>query len=64
MPLKTVTTVTDMHEEHPDDEAEALAVADLLVQQTVGLEQVEQLQLTIAQLGREVGMTRKRATYK
>ena len=53
-----------MHEEDARDEADALTVPDLPVEQGVGLEQVEEGQLTRTQLGREVRMTRKRTPYQ
>ena len=51
-----------MHEENASDEADALAVAHFLVQQTVGLQQVEQLQLPRAQCLGKVRVARESAT--
>lgn len=50
-----------MHEEDACDEADALTVADLPVEQRVSLEQVEQRQLARAQLRGEVRVTGERA---
>lgn len=53
---------TYMHEEDACDEADALAIAHLPVQQAVGLEQVEQLQLAWTQRLGKVGVARERPT--
>lgn len=51
-----------MHEENASDEADALTVAHFFVQQTVGLQQVEQLQLPRAQRLGKVRVARESAT--
>ena len=53
-----------MHEENASDEADALAVAHFLVQQTVGFQQVEQLQLSRSQRLGKVRMARESTTCK
>ena len=52
-----------MHEENAGDEAEALTVAHLLVQQGVRLQQVEEGQLPRAQLCGKVWVTGECTTW-
>lgn len=53
-----------MHEQYPCDEAESLAVAHILVQQTVGLQQIVQGQLSWPQLCGEVRVSRECPSWK
>ena len=51
-----------MEQQDSSNEADPLAVPDLRIEERVGLEDVEQGDLTRPQLGREIGVTRKGST--
>ncbi len=58
---RLLLVVVHMNEQNAHDEAHALAVADLIVQNRVGLEHIEQCVLARAEFSREVGVRGKRA---